>query len=177
MRVISGKAGSIPLISLDMRTRPLSDRAKSALFDIIRDKIPESVVLDLYAGSGALGIEALSRGARNATFVDISKRSCQSVRMNLQKTHFEENADVVQIKADEFIKENIGEEYDIIFVCPPYPEAKYYMAKSAAQLLAPHGILIFEHHKKDHFKPVEDIELIDTRTYGIVQFDIYQKEE
>ena len=174
MRVITGSAKHIPLISKDFRTVPLSDRAKSALFAIINSKIEGSEVLDLFAGSGALGIECLSRGASFATFIDISNRSIESIEENLAKTKLSEKADIFRIEADHYLKKYSFAAYDIIFVCPPYDSVHIHTVKLAANLVKPGGILIFEHHKKDTFKELETLKKVDERTYGIVRFEIYQ---
>jgi len=174
MRVITGKAKKTKLISLDYRTVPLSDRAKSALFEIIHEKIHGSRVLDLYAGSGALGIEALSRGAEHATFIDISYKAIDSIKQNLQRTHLEEQGSVVRFDVENFLQNENNEKYDLIFFSPPYPEVKFYPLKLAAQCLNAYGILVFEHSKKDSFKELKDLEKIDTRTYGRVMFELYQ---
>jgi 16S rRNA (guanine966-N2)-methyltransferase len=174
MRVITGSARSIPLISLDPRTVPLSDRAKTSLFNIITPKIEGASVLDLYAGSGALGIEALSRGAKHATFVDISKKAVESIQRNLAKTHLIERAIVENENIIMFLKE-ADEEYDIIFVCPPYDDVVYHFVERAAEYVAPGGLLIFEHHIKDKFREIKSLRKIDERSYGIVNFEIYQR--
>ena len=173
MRIITGTAKGRQLILLDDETRPLSDRAKSAIFSILQERIPGSSVLDLYAGSGALGIECISRGAIEAVFCDISSSAIESININLKKCEFTEQASVIQMDAGRYVQNHQNEKFDIVFVCPPYREVKFHTIKEAGNLVKDTGILIFEHNKKDKFRNIPGLTKIDSRTYGIVQFDLY----
>ncbi len=122
MRVISGTARGIILKSpAGTRTRPTADRVKEALFSIIQFELPGAVVLDLFAGSGQLGIEALSRGAKNAVFVDESSDACRLICENLECTGFTNNADVIKYDYEKFLS-TTNKKFDIIFLDPPYAE-------------------------------------------------------
>lgn len=122
MRVITGKARGVVLKTPDgMHTRPTSDRVKEALFSIIQFEIPAAKVLDLFGGTGQLGIEALSRGASYATFVDEREDACALIRENLRRTKLSENAGVVRADYLSFLK-RCKNKYNIIFLDPPYAE-------------------------------------------------------
>ena len=122
MRVITGKARGIVLKTPDgMLTRPTADRVKEALFSIIQFDVPTANVLDLFAGTGQLGIEALSRGAKAAVFVDEREDACKLVRENLKRTKLEEQGKVIRSDYLTFLK-NTRELFDIIFLDPPYAE-------------------------------------------------------
>ena len=122
MRVITGKARGVVLKTPDgMMTRPTSDRVKEALFSIIQFDILNAKVLDLFAGTGQLGIEALSRDAKYAVFVDEQDKACKLIRDNLKKTKLEENGRVIRNDYAVFLK-NCHEKFDIIFLDPPYAE-------------------------------------------------------
>ena len=122
MRVITGKARGVVLKTPDgMKTRPTSDRVKEALFSIIQFDVANARVLDLFAGTGQLGIEALSRDAKSAVFVDSLDSACKLVLDNLKKTKLENLARVVRSDYEVFLK-NCHEKYDIIFLDPPYAE-------------------------------------------------------
>lgn len=177
MRVITGSAKGIELINLDSKTIPLSDRAKLALFNIISPKISGSNVLDVYAGTGSLGIEALSRGAKYSVFFDISSKASKSIIVNLKKTHLEHKAKVFRANVSKSLFTNIpeNEKFDIIFLSPPYTKIVFHVINEAGAFLSESGILIFEHHKKDKFSQIENLQKIDDRTYGIVNFEIYKK--
>ena len=122
MRVITGKARGVQLKTPDgMTTRPTSDRVKEALFSIIQFEIPASRVLDLFGGTGQLGIEALSRGAKSAVFVDAGEPACRLIRENLRRTKLESDAKVVRSDYMDYLK-RCRETFDIIFLDPPYAE-------------------------------------------------------
>ena len=122
MRVITGKARGVVLKTPEgMATRPTTDRVKEALFSIIQFDIPCTKVLDLFAGTGQLGIEALSREASSAVFVDEREDACRLVRENLKRTRLESNARVVRADYMAFLR-NCKEKFDVIFLDPPYAE-------------------------------------------------------
>ena len=122
MRVITGKARGVQLKTPDgMLTRPTADRVKEALFSVIQFDIPGSRVLDLFGGTGQLGIEALSRGAKSAVFVDAREDACKLIRENLKRTRLQEDARVIRSDYLDYLS-RCREQYDIIFLDPPYAE-------------------------------------------------------
>ena len=122
MRVITGKARGVALKTPDgMVTRPTADRVKEALFSIIQFDLPGAKVLDLFGGTGQLGIEALSRDAASAVFVDELDQACKLIKENLRRTKLEENARVVRSDYLSFLN-SCREKFDIIFLDPPYAE-------------------------------------------------------
>ena len=122
MRVITGKARGVVLKTPDgMQTRPTADRVKEALFSIIQFDIPTARVLDLFGGTGQLGIEALSRGATSAVFVDAGEDACKLIRENLRRTRLESSAKVIRSDYLQFLK-TTKESFNIIFLDPPYAE-------------------------------------------------------
>ena len=122
MRVITGKARGVQLKTPDgMLTRPTTDRVKEALFSIIQFEIPTAKVLDLFGGTGQLGIEALSRGAGGAVFVDDLEDACNLIRENLRRTKLAQDAKVVRADYMDYLK-RCKEKFGIIFLDPPYAE-------------------------------------------------------
>ena len=122
MRVITGKARGIVLKTPDgMLTRPTADRVKEALFSIIQFDVPGAKVLDLFGGSGQLGIEALSRGAKQAVFVDESDAACKLIRENLRRTKLESDARIIRSDYMAFLN-SCHDKFDLIFLDPPYAE-------------------------------------------------------
>ena len=122
MRVITGKARGVQLKTPDgMLTRPTTDRVKEALFSIINFEIPGAKVLDLFGGTGQLGIEALSRGAQNAVFVDAREDACKLIKENLKRTKLERCGRVVRSDYLDYLS-RCREQYNIIFLDPPYAE-------------------------------------------------------
>ena len=122
MRVISGKYRGIQLKTpAGMQTRPTADRVKEALFSILQFDIPGTRVLDLFGGTGQLGIEALSRGAKQAVFVDAGEDACKLMRENLKKVHAESDGKVIRSDYLAYLN-TCRETFDIVFLDPPYAE-------------------------------------------------------
>lgn len=122
MRVIAGKAKGIALKTPDgMQTRPTADRVKEALFSIIQFDLPGAKVLDLFGGTGQLGIEALSRGASSAVFVDAREDACRLIRENLKRAHMEAEARVVRSDYLDYLK-RCKDKFRIVLLDPPYAE-------------------------------------------------------
>lgn len=122
MRVITGKARGVTLKTPEgLQTRPTTDRVKEALFSIIQFDIPGTRVLDLFGGTGQLGIEALSRGAKSAVFVDAGDNACALIKENLRRCKMEQDARVIRSDYLEYLN-RCCETFDIIFLDPPYAE-------------------------------------------------------
>ena len=122
MRVITGKARGIQLKTPEgMTTRPTTDRVKEAMFSIIHFDIPGASVLDLFGGTGQLGIEALSRGATSAVFVDAGEPACRLIRENLKRSKLEGHGRVVRSDYLDYLR-RCREQFDIILLDPPYAE-------------------------------------------------------
>ncbi len=155
MRVIGGRFRSRKLPAPPpARTRPTSDRLRETLFNILASSVIESMFLDAYAGVGAVGIEALSRGASGVMFVDSSPVACRSIRRNLEALGIAED-DHVRVRVghlDELVREWEGPGFDIVFVDPPYARDDLYRRDiemlGAGAVLAPGGTVIAEHGRK-----------------------------
>lgn len=120
MRVISGTARGLKLESLDgIETRPTLDRVKEAVFSILFEKTYDALVLDLFAGSGALGIECLSRGAKGCVFVDINQRAADVIKTNVNKARFTDKAHIRVCDYKTYIS-GCNKKFDLIFLDPPY---------------------------------------------------------
>ena len=154
MRVISGLSrGRVLKSPLGNKTRPTSDRLRETLFSVLAPRIDdETRFLDLCAGTGAIGIEALSRGAAFVTFVDRSKKSCALIEENLDKLDVPESStDVIGLDAENFTGREHKQGWDIAFYDPPY-DADYSLVLHEfglnLTLLDDRGILVVEHHAK-----------------------------
>ena len=122
MRVISGVArGTVLKTPEGLKTRPTSDRVKEALFSIIQFDLPGAAVLDLFGGTGQLGIEAISRGAAKAVFIDEQNAACKLIKENLSRCKFQNQGAVMQADYMAYLK-NCKEKYNIVFLDPPYAE-------------------------------------------------------
>lgn len=173
MRVISGIARGTKINSIEsMDTRPTLDRVKESLFNILQNDIKNKVVLDLFAGSGALGIEALSRGAKQAYFCDINLDAIKVLKQNLEKTKLIKNAIIIN-KDYKIALKQIQEKIDIIFLDPPYKldfavEAIKEIIK--LKLINEDSLIIIEtdevERELNQIQKINELEIIDKRKYG-----------
>jgi len=168
MRVVAGAYGGRRLAAPDgSATRPTSDRVREALFSVLGTSVQDARVLDLFAGSGALGIEALSRGAASAVFVDRAPRAISAVRANLAALGID--ADVRRIEARAWLRTAPArsEAYDLVFLDPPYRRAAELgreLSEGLAAVLAPGARVVTESDRRD---PLElDLPVADERRYG-----------
>ena len=180
MRVISGKARGVNLKTPEgMATRPTIDRVKEALFSIINFDIPTSSVLDLFGGTGQLGIEALSRGAKSAVFVDQREDACKLIKENLRRTKLEADAKVVRMDYLDYLKRT-KEKFDIIFLDPPYAEVFLENALKCIteiDILQSGGIIVAERPLgKDLPWDFEGYTRSKDYKYGKVLLTIYRKD-
>ena len=177
MRVISGTARGLKLDSPDgLDTRPTLDRVKEALFSMLFDKTADSCVLDLFAGSGALGIEALSRYAEKCVFVDSSKNAIDVVRANLKKTPFSDKSEVILSDSIEYLKMTTGQ-FDIIFLDPPYAAGLYEAVLSVIKkrkLLKQGGLIVAECDTTHELDP-QDFEIIKNKNYGKIRLYVLEE--
>ncbi len=173
MRIISGKARGTKLYTLEGKnTRPTLDRVKESLFNIIQNEIQDSLFLDLFSGSGAIGLEAVSRGARMATLCDNSKEAIQIIKKNVLKTHLEEKVKIYNCNFENLLKTKINEKQDIIYIDPPYETNFAYEAVKIIleqDLIKEDSTIIIETDQEEKIiKEIEklEVEIIDIRKYG-----------
>ena len=171
MRIISGKARGTKLYTLDgENTRPTLDRVKESLFNIIQNDVRDTVFLDLFSGSGAIGLEALSRGVKKAIFCDKSKEACEIIKKNIKKTHFE-NDSVVYNEDFKIVLNKLKEKVDIIFLDPPY---KTNFAIDAVKIILENNLIkeesmiIIETDIKDEL--MEQLENLNCNIYDIRKY-------
>lgn len=132
-----------------LRVRPTSDKVKQALFNILGEKVTDAAFLDLFAGAGGIGIEALSRGAGRVVFVDDSRRSLEVIRENIEQTGLGDRAEVVASRAEAYLRRT-KERFDLLFLDPPYAEELKPLLEliSGAGVLKPEAIVLAEHFRK-----------------------------
>jgi len=147
MRVIAGSArGQVLVAPKDRLTRPISDRVKEALFGSIGARILDARVLDLYAGSGAIGIEALSRGAAMATFVERGRAAVAAIRENLERTKLGDRADVHAADVLAFLSSGTDLVWEVVVLDPPYAERTLDLPlERLIPHLAPGGLVVVKH--------------------------------
>lgn len=179
MRVIAGSAKGRRLLGPDTRdTRPLTDRTKEALFSALGDEVADASVLDLYAGSGSIGIEAMSRGALRAVFVEKGWEALLALRQNLTSCGFDQ-ATVIGQDVDTYLR-TAHDQYDLIFCDPPWPfsiERIQGIFDEVERLSSP-GAQFVLHRRYADPDPVPPAgwRLVTTRRYGDGKISRYQKE-
>ena len=173
MRIISGKARGTKLYTLEgTNTRPTLDRVKESIFNIIQNEIEGATVLDLFAGSGAIGLECLSRGAKKAILCDKSKEAVEIIKRNIEKTHMEECAKIINTDVETCLEKLKNEQFDIIYIDPPY--ATDYIFKSLKKIKEigiskKESLIIIETDDEQRIlKDIGNIEIkiVDKRKYG-----------
>ncbi len=179
MRVITGTARGRRLKTLDGSdiVRPTADKVKEAMFSIVQFDLEDAVVLDLFAGSGQLGIEALSRGAAKAYFVDSSPASIGVIRENLQHTGLEENAVVVNMPNSAFLRTTPAK-FDIAFLDPPYGKKLIQRSLPAlTERMSDGGIIVCEHESDCRLPESENgFSISKVYGYGKISLTVYRKE-
>lgn len=177
MRIIAGRAGGLKLKSLKGRdVRPTLDRVKESMFNIIAFDLPEAEILDLFAGFGSLGIEALSRGAAAADFVEINKSHLKIISQNLKKAKLFDLAKLYNQDVYFYLK-NCSQKYDIIFMDPPYQKdmsAEALKLIIENDLLKAKGLIICERSEAEAVEEYEELNIIKNRKYGNSLITIYQ---
>jgi len=185
MRVIAGTAKGRTLKPVPGKgTRPISDRVKESVFNILRWQVPDCRFLDLFAGTGGVGIEALSRGAEQAVFVEKDPRAVRVLRENLRTTQLTSQARVIQEDVFRFLllaNQSVApaDRFDIIYVAPPQYQdlwAQTLIALEGHPLLAPEGIVVAQIFPKEYRPlPLEDLVLTDQRKYGSTMLCFYER--
>ncbi|NLC77432.1 MAG: 16S rRNA (guanine(966)-N(2))-methyltransferase RsmD [Clostridia bacterium] len=173
MRIIAGKAKGLRLKApKGYATRPTADRVKEAMFNVIQGRETGALVLDLFAGTGALGLEALSRGAGKAVFVETNPVTRQVLAANIAKAGMAAQATVVKMDALSFLRSYEGGAFDLIFMDPPYDydneiSVQVLDAIAEKQLLSPGGLIIWERSNRNpSFQPVSGFKLVKEKHYG-----------
>jgi 16S rRNA (guanine966-N2)-methyltransferase len=179
MRVIAGEAKGRGLYAVPgQSTRPITDRVKASLFNILAGDVPAARFLDLFAGTGGVGIEALSRGASEAVFVERDQRALATIRHNLEATGLAGRAQVVKRDVFQFIAGYGGEPFDIIYVAPPQYQGLWAQALHAldGSTLASPGTLVVAQIFPKEYEPLElaTLTLVDQRKYGSTLLCFYE---
>ncbi len=173
MRIISGKARGTKLNTLPgEQTRPTLDRVKESIFNIIQNEIEDTIFVDLFSGSGAIGLEALSRGAKKAILCDKSKQAIEIIKLNVEKTHFKEKAEIINTDFEKCLK-SIKDKIDVVYIDPPYQTD--YILKTLeilekSNIIKEETKIILETDNEERIlKQIEHLKfkIIDKRKYGI----------
>ena len=180
MRIISGKAGGIRLKSLkNSNARPTLDRVKEALFSILAPYLREAKVLDLFAGFGGLGLEAVSRGAKEVTLVERNRKNADIIRKNIDLCNFNNEVELIQGDVFKFLDKS-NSNFDIIIMDPPYNKKygeKLLKIISNNNLIKDKGLVVIEHGKNETINDVNDLIKFKEKKYGDTFLTILVKRE
>lgn len=182
MRIIAGERRGAKLEAVPgMNTRPTADRVKEGLFNIIQmDIASDTRVLDVFAGTGALGLEALSRGAKEAVFIEQAPQALAVLKRNIAKCRYEDRAYVLKGDALSLLATLQGQQFDLILLDPPYQKNLYASVLFSVlkyHLLSDYGILVSEHSKTVPFSwDDERLNLYKSRSYGETVLNFFQEQ-
>ena len=180
MRVIAGSAKGIQLQAVPGKgTRPITDRVKENLFNILADTIIDARVLDLFAGTGSVAIEALSRGAAGAVLVEKQSKAIKIIRANLRQTRLRANARVVQADVFKYLTGS-PQAFDLVYIAPPQYEGLWSQCLLALEAnpgwLSPEGVAVVQIFPKEYKPlPLATLELVDERKYGSTLLCFYEQ--
>ena len=180
MRIISGSRRGHKLLEFAGRdVRPTTDRVKESVFNIIQSYIPGARVLDMFGGSGALCLEAISRGAESAVCIDIDRKSIDIIRKNTQSLGFEDRCEIKCMSCFDYAKRSCGEKFDVIFLDPPYNKGFIEPVLGAIvenELLSDDGIVMLESDSTDFRGEVMGLTIDSQRRYGRTYITVYKRE-
>jgi len=175
VRIIAGTYGGRIIVgSGTRRTHPMGERIRNALFNKIQHEMPGADVLDVFAGSGALGLESLSRGAKHVTFVEKDRVAQKVIAKNILKLDVEEQTTLIRSAASPWL--NLSEEfYDIIFADPPYYDPQFSTVKDLFALLKPNGLMVLSYPGSEEAPTETGVVVVDNRSYGNASLAFYRK--
>ena len=158
--------------------RPITDRAKESLFNILGDEVVDALFLDLFAGTGSVGIEALSRGARRVVFVERNRRAIEIIEENLKITGLAPQAEVIRDDVFRFLSREPAEKFDLIYIAPPQYKglwAETLLALDERGFLTEGGLAIAQIYPKEYRKlELKSLHLVDQRRYGSTMLCFYR---
>lgn len=179
-RIISGTAKGLRLKSVPGdSTRPITDRVKEALFNILGNDVQDATFLDLFGGTGSVGIEALSRGAAFSTFIEKNRNAFQTLKNNLAYCKVDQNAQVFMEDAFSFLKKTHPQGFDYIFIAPPqymglWEKALLMVDRNLSLLNDDSWVIVQIHPVENKDVDLKNLELFDKRTYGSTLLLFYQ---
>ena len=177
LRIIAGQfGGRIIQAPSGKITHPMSDRVRGSMFNIISDEIDDADVLDVFAGTGSLGLEALSRGAATATFVERDRVANHILAENIKTLGVDKITTSIKIGLGTWIDKNQDKSYDVIFADPPYDNLQLSTVSRLIGLLKPNGIMILSYPGKGEVPSIMGVVVVDNRSYGNAALAFYRKE-
>lgn len=178
IRIISGILGGRKIVAPDGDiTHPMGERQRNSLFNIIKDEIEGAEVLDMFAGTGSLGLETLSRGAKVATFVERDQIAQNAIAKNIETLGLEDRANLVRASASAWLEKNEDKKFDLIFADPPYDDVQFSTVSQIMGLLKPGALMVLSHPGRSESPTRPGVVVVDNRSYGTVALTFYRRED
>jgi len=178
MRIIAGSLGGRTIAAPDgKKTHPMSERVRNALFNSLGDAVQDTAVLDSFAGTGALGIEAISRGAAHATFIERDRVAQKILAENMQSLGIEEKTKIVKAPVASWIDTYDGPKFDLIFADPPYHDTQFSTVLKLMGLLKPGALMVLSKPGRSESPTKPGIVVVDNRSYGDATLTYFRLEK
>lgn len=177
IRIISGEFGGRKIYApTNRRTHPMGERIRNALFNSIHAELPGTNVLDVFAGTGSVGLEALSRGAKHVTFVERDRLAQKILSKNITTLGVEERTTIIRAPANGWLGAADPEQYDIIFADPPYYDPQFSTVERIFGLLKPGGLMVLSHPGRGEIPTKTGVVVVDNRSYGNAYLTYYRRD-
>lgn len=178
MRIISGRFGGRKIETPDgKRTHPMSERIRNAMFNSLGDSVKGARVLDAFAGSGAVGIEAISRGADSITFIEKDRVAQRVIAENIATLGIADDAKLIKASVSSWMDTYDGEPFDLIFVDPPYHDPQFSTAMRLIGLLKPGALMVLSRPGRSESPTKPGVVVVDNRSYGDAALTYFRKED
>lgn len=178
LRIIAGTLGGRTISAPDgVTTHPMSERVRGSLFNIISDELNDAAVLDAFAGSGSLGIEAISRGAKNVIFVEKDRVAGKILEENIDNLNINDSSKVIHAGLASWIQNNLDTKFDIIFADPPYNNTQFSTVKKLFAMLKPNGLMVLSYPGRGEAPTETGVVVVDNRSYGTAALAFYRKKD
>jgi 16S rRNA (guanine966-N2)-methyltransferase len=158
------------------RTHPMGERIRNAIFNKVGSELEDADVLDAFAGSGALGLEALSRGAKNVTFVERDRVAQKVISNNITLLHVEAQSTLIKLPVSQWVK-GMHRQFDIIFADPPYDDPQLSTVSELFGLLKPNGLMVLSYPGRSETLAELGVVVVDNRSYGNAAIAFYRKKD
>ena len=178
LRIISGVFGSRKIDTPDTsRTHPMGDRIRGALFNKIAAELPGATVLDAFAGSGALGIESISRGAEKAVFIERDRTAQKVITKNIENFSIEDQTTLIRSSITTWLDSAEPQQFDIIFCDPPYNDTQFSTVLKLMDLLKPGALMVLSQPGRSESPTKPGVVVVDNRSYGDAALTFYRRDE
>jgi 16S rRNA (guanine966-N2)-methyltransferase len=178
IRIISGQFGGRKIDAPDnSRTHPMGERIRNALFNSITSKIEGAEVLDVFAGTGSVGLEALSRGAKTATFIERDHIAAKILAKNVNTLDAEDRVTIIRTTVSNWLETMTPVQFDLIFADPPYDDPQFSTVERLFPLLKPGGLMVLSHPGGSEVPTKPGVVVVDNRSYGNANLTFYRRDD